>query len=242
MRPVITLGRDHRRGHHHRRLRRLERQRQHHDREGRRERQGRRQAQHGRLGGSTRTSRSRSRSRPRRAARSTRSRRARPTRCSRVPLRRRRAVRRRHAVGRRQPAASSSPARCSPSTSPKLVHYKDLAPQLQSPAFNTQDGKHYGLSFMWGADVLIYNADKIKTPPTSWAALLPEVQGQGHDPRQPDPDRRPGAAVLRRAEPVRDQPGDARQGRGEAQGAAAVREQYWGLRPTSSGCSSPAKP
>jgi putative spermidine/putrescine transport system substrate-binding protein len=53
----------------------------------------------------------------------------------------------------------------------KLTNYKDLAPQLQSPAFNTQQGKHYGLSFMWGANVLIYNKDKIKTPPTSWADL-----------------------------------------------------------------------
>jgi putative spermidine/putrescine transport system substrate-binding protein len=53
----------------------------------------------------------------------------------------------------------------------KLTHFKDLAPQLQSPAFNTVDGKNYGISFMWGADVLIYNADVIKTPPDSWAAL-----------------------------------------------------------------------
>jgi putative spermidine/putrescine transport system substrate-binding protein len=53
----------------------------------------------------------------------------------------------------------------------KLTNYNDLAPQLQSPTFNTQEGKHYGLSFMWGANVLIYNKDKIKTPPTSWADL-----------------------------------------------------------------------
>jgi putative spermidine/putrescine transport system substrate-binding protein len=53
----------------------------------------------------------------------------------------------------------------------KLTNYKDIAPQLQSPSFNTVSGKHYGLSFMWGANVLIYNKDKIKTPPTSWADL-----------------------------------------------------------------------
>ena len=53
----------------------------------------------------------------------------------------------------------------------KLSHFKDLAPQLQSPDFNTVDGKNYGISFMWGADVLIYNADVITTPPTSWADL-----------------------------------------------------------------------
>jgi putative spermidine/putrescine transport system substrate-binding protein len=53
----------------------------------------------------------------------------------------------------------------------KLTSFKDIAPQLQSPQFNTVDGTNYGISFMWGADVLIYNADKIKTPPDSWADL-----------------------------------------------------------------------
>ena len=48
----------------------------------------------------------------------------------------------------------------------KLTNFNDLAPQLQSPAFNTVDGKHYGLSFVWGANVLIYNTDKIKETPT----------------------------------------------------------------------------
>ena len=53
----------------------------------------------------------------------------------------------------------------------KLTNFKSLAPQLQSPGFNTQDGKHYGMSFVWGANVLIYNADKVKQAPTSWTAL-----------------------------------------------------------------------
>lgn len=53
----------------------------------------------------------------------------------------------------------------------KLTYFDDLAPQLQSPDFNTVDGKHYGMSFMWGANVLIYNADKVKTAPDSWAVL-----------------------------------------------------------------------
>jgi putative spermidine/putrescine transport system substrate-binding protein len=53
----------------------------------------------------------------------------------------------------------------------KLTNFNDLAPQLQSPDFNTVDGKNYGLSFMWGANVLIYNKDKVKPAPTSWSAL-----------------------------------------------------------------------
>jgi putative spermidine/putrescine transport system substrate-binding protein len=68
----------------------------------------------------------------------------------------------------------------------KLSHFKDLAPQLQSPAFNTVDGKNYGISFMWGADVLIYNADKIKTPPDSWSVLYdPKYKGKITVPDNP---------------------------------------------------------
>jgi putative spermidine/putrescine transport system substrate-binding protein len=68
----------------------------------------------------------------------------------------------------------------------KLTNFNDIAPQLQSPEFNTQDGKHYGLSFMWGANVLIYNADVIKTPPDSWNALYdPQYKGKITVPDNP---------------------------------------------------------
>jgi putative spermidine/putrescine transport system substrate-binding protein len=68
----------------------------------------------------------------------------------------------------------------------KLTNYKDVAPQLQSPDFNTQDGKHYGLSFVWGANVLIYNADKIKEKLDSWNALYdPKYKGKVTVPDNP---------------------------------------------------------
>src|SRR4051812_22695891 len=68
----------------------------------------------------------------------------------------------------------------------KLTNFNDLAPQLQSPSFNAVNGKHYGLSFMWGANVLIYNKDKIKTPPTSWNAIYgPKYKGKITVPDNP---------------------------------------------------------
>jgi putative spermidine/putrescine transport system substrate-binding protein len=68
----------------------------------------------------------------------------------------------------------------------KLTNFKDLAPQLQSPSFNTVDGKHYGISFMWGANVLIYNADKVKPAPDSWAVIYdPKYKGQITVPDNP---------------------------------------------------------
>ncbi|MEA2218021.1 MAG: putative spermidine/putrescine transport system substrate-binding protein [Solirubrobacteraceae bacterium] len=68
----------------------------------------------------------------------------------------------------------------------KLTNFKSLAPQLQSPDFNTVDAKNYGISFMWGADVLIYNADKITTAPDSWAILYdPRYKGKITVPDNP---------------------------------------------------------
>src|SRR4051795_514702 len=68
----------------------------------------------------------------------------------------------------------------------KLTNFKDLAPQLQSPEFNTVDGKNYGLSFMWGANVLIYNKDKVKQAPTSWSAIYdPKYKGKVTVPDNP---------------------------------------------------------
>jgi putative spermidine/putrescine transport system substrate-binding protein len=52
-----------------------------------------------------------------------------------------------------------------------IPSYKDFIPQLQSPAHNTVDGKHYGISLQWGPNTLLYNTKQITTTPTSWASL-----------------------------------------------------------------------
>ena len=49
--------------------------------------------------------------------------------------------------------------------------FKNFIPQLQSPAHNTVDGKHYGISLQWGPNVLLYNTDAVRQKPTSWSAL-----------------------------------------------------------------------
>src|SRR5919201_4658708 len=68
----------------------------------------------------------------------------------------------------------------------KLTNFSSLAPQLRSPPFNTVDGKHYGISFMWGANVLIYNKDKVKPAPTSWSILYdPKYKGKITVPDNP---------------------------------------------------------
>lgn len=49
--------------------------------------------------------------------------------------------------------------------------WNDFLANLKSPPHNTVNGLHYGLSYEWGPNVLLWNADKIKQAPKSWAAI-----------------------------------------------------------------------
>src|SRR3982751_891498 len=46
--------------------------------------------------------------------------------------------------------------------------WKNFIPQLKSPAHNTVDGKHYGISLQWGPNTLLYNTSKVGSAPSSW--------------------------------------------------------------------------
>lgn len=54
----------------------------------------------------------------------------------------------------------------------KLIpSHKNFLPQLKAPSFNTIDGVHYGVSYEWGPNVLLYNTKKVKPKPTSWSVI-----------------------------------------------------------------------
>jgi putative spermidine/putrescine transport system substrate-binding protein len=56
---------------------------------------------------------------------------------------------------------------------PDLIpDFKDITPQLQGPPHNTVDGVHYGVSYQWGANILMYNTDVVKPAPDSWAPIF----------------------------------------------------------------------
>jgi len=49
-------------------------------------------------------------------------------------------------------------------------------PRLQSAPWNTVDGKHYGVPYQWGSNVLMYNTEVFgDTPPTSWDVVFEEM-------------------------------------------------------------------
>jgi putative spermidine/putrescine transport system substrate-binding protein len=54
----------------------------------------------------------------------------------------------------------------------KLIpSWKQFLPQFKSPAHNTVDGVHYGVSVQWGPNTLIYNTKKVKPAPKNWGLI-----------------------------------------------------------------------
>jgi len=54
----------------------------------------------------------------------------------------------------------------------KLIpEWNDFVAELKSPPYNTLKGIHYGISYEWGPNVLIWNTAQIDVAPTSWAAI-----------------------------------------------------------------------
>ena len=56
---------------------------------------------------------------------------------------------------------------------PALIpNWSKIDPRLQGAAWHTVAGQHYGTPYQWGPNVLMYNTQVFKTPPTSWSVLF----------------------------------------------------------------------
>ena len=53
-----------------------------------------------------------------------------------------------------------------------IPDFKDITPFLQSPTFNTVDGRHYGVSHGWGGNTLMWRTDLVTPAPTSWDVVF----------------------------------------------------------------------
>jgi len=56
-----------------------------------------------------------------------------------------------------------------------IPSYGRVDPRLQSAAWHTVDGKHYGVPYQWGSNVLMYNTETFKTAPDSWNVVFEEM-------------------------------------------------------------------
>jgi putative spermidine/putrescine transport system substrate-binding protein len=67
-----------------------------------------------------------------------------------------------------------------------IPSWQNFIPIFKSPAHNTVDGVHYGVSLQWGPNVLLYNNQKVKPGPTEWGALYDsKYKGQITIPNNP---------------------------------------------------------
>jgi putative spermidine/putrescine transport system substrate-binding protein len=55
-----------------------------------------------------------------------------------------------------------------------IPSWSKVDPRLQNAPWHTVNGKHYGVPYQWGPNVLMYNTDVFPTPPTSWNVVFEE--------------------------------------------------------------------
>ncbi|WP_155848400.1 ABC transporter substrate-binding protein [Arthrobacter sp. 35W] len=56
-----------------------------------------------------------------------------------------------------------------------LSNYADVYPFLKDKAWNTVDGKNYGMPHGWGANLLMYRTDLVQPAPTSWSSVFDDA-------------------------------------------------------------------
>jgi len=56
-----------------------------------------------------------------------------------------------------------------------IPSWKSVDERLQSAPWHTVDGAHYGVPYQWGSNVLMYNTEVFKEPPTSWNVVFEET-------------------------------------------------------------------
>ena len=58
----------------------------------------------------------------------------------------------------------------------RVPSWDTVDPRLQDAPWHTVDGKHYGVPYQWGNNVLLYNTEVFgDSPPTSWSVVFEET-------------------------------------------------------------------
>jgi len=56
-----------------------------------------------------------------------------------------------------------------------IPSWNTVDPRLQNAPWHTVNGKHYGVPYQWGPNVLMYNTEVFTNPPTSWNVVFEET-------------------------------------------------------------------
>ena len=62
--------------------------------------------------------------------------------------------------------------RVQPINTALISRWDSIDPRLKNAPWYTVDGQTYGTPYQWGPNVLLYNTDTFKTPPTSWGVIF----------------------------------------------------------------------
>jgi putative spermidine/putrescine transport system substrate-binding protein len=65
--------------------------------------------------------------------------------------------------------------RVQPVNTDLIPSWSTVDERLQSAPWHTVDGVHYGVPYMWGPNVLMYNTEVFPEPPTSWDVVFSEM-------------------------------------------------------------------
>ena len=65
--------------------------------------------------------------------------------------------------------------RVQPVNTDLIPSWSTIDPRLQSAPWHTVDGVHYGVPYMWGPNVLMYNTEVFPEPPKSWDVVFKEM-------------------------------------------------------------------
>lgn len=56
-----------------------------------------------------------------------------------------------------------------------IPSWNKIDPRLQNAPWHTVNGKHYGVPYQWGSNVLMYNTEVFPEPPKSWDVVFKEM-------------------------------------------------------------------
>lgn len=62
--------------------------------------------------------------------------------------------------------------RVQPINTALIPRWDSIDPRLKNAPWYTVNGQTYGTPYQWGPNVLLYNTDTFKTPPTSWGVIF----------------------------------------------------------------------